>query len=73
MITRWRIESEADNAEDVEDHMESATQAFLGHLRDVQPEDEWECTDEYGPKPALDDEFRAIVVMRRVFKRMSDR
>lgn len=72
MITRWRIEAEADNLEDVEDEIEGTTQAVLGHLRDVQPEDSWECTDEVF-KPSESSEERGLVVAygRRVFRRMN--
>jgi hypothetical protein len=69
MIDRWRLEASADNREDVEDQLEAATQAILGHLRDVQPDDEWECTDEQ-IIPAIDGETgQAIIYGRRVFRR----
>lgn len=68
MITRWRLEAAADNQEDVEERLEGATQAMLGHLRDVQPDDQWECTDEQ-IIPAVDQTTGyAIIYGRRVFR-----
>lgn len=73
MITRWRIEAEADNLEDVEDEIEGTTQAVLGHLRDVQPEDQWECTDEvFKPHESIEERGRAVAYGRRVFRRMNE-
>lgn len=72
MITRFRLEAEADNAEDVQDDIDEGTQAMLAHLSRVQDGDQWECTDEFGPIPTLDDELRAVVYMRRVFRRIDD-
>lgn len=70
MITRWRIEAEGDNREDVEDDIEGTTQAMLGHLRDVQPTDTWECTDEV--ILPVENDGEAQMYARRVFKRMEE-
>ena len=69
MITRWRLEAEKETVEDVEDAIESATQAMLGHLRDTQPGDKWECTDDICiPRESANGE--AVIYGRRVFRRM---
>lgn len=70
MITRFRLEAEDINDETVEEQLESATQSMLGHLRDFQPSDTWECTDEQ-IVPALSWEGdHAVIYGRRVFRRM---
>ena len=71
MITRWRVEAEAENDETMEDHLESFTQAVFGHLRDVQPEDQWECTDEFTtPIRSAWVSGEAVIYGRRVFRVM---
>ncbi len=68
MITRFRLEAEAENEETVEEHLEAATQSMFGFLRDTQAEDEWELTD--GPIfPAISEEGSAVMFGRRVYRR----
>lgn len=68
MITRFRLEAEAENEENVEDKLEAASQAMFGFLADTQPEDEWELTD--GPIfPAISEDGTAVMFGRRVYRR----
>lgn len=68
MITRWRIEAESPDKEEVEEEIAEATELFMGQLRFPMCQDtEWECTDEHGPEP-VDRDGEAVFYMRRVFK-----
>lgn len=73
MITRFRLEAEGENHEDVEEKLEAATQSMLGHLRATQPEDEWELTDDPTiPAVSSDGSGRAVIFGRRVYRRMEN-
>ena len=69
MITRFRLEAEAENEENVEEKLEAATQSMFGFLRDTQPEDEWELTD--SPIfPSISEDGSAVIFGRRVYRQV---
>lgn len=70
MITRFRLEAEGDNREDVEEELTESSNSMLAHLGEVQPGDRWIVTDE--PTIPVEQNGQAIMYGRRVYRRMQE-
>lgn len=68
MITRFRVEVEGDNQEEVVSELNEAFEVMRRHLLVCQPGDGWEITDEH-IAPDVDDDGDAYIAGRRVYRR----
>lgn len=71
MITRFRVEVEAENKESAEQELDEGATYMTDNLEASQPGDTWTRTD-HVVIPATDSDGNAVIYGRSVYKREGD-